>query len=324
MIGTGWHDNANELQKLLYFHNDYNALEAIDIIKQNNKKKLITYIKERENVDIDPNSIFCIQIKRMHEYKRQQMNALYVIYKYLEIKNGNIPVRPITCIFGGKAAPAYTTAKNVIHLLKCLQDLIENDPVVSKHLKVVMVTNYNVSYAEKLIPACEVSEQISLASKEASGTGNMKFMLNGAITLGTIDGANVEIREQVGDENIFTFGESSNQVINHYNNHDYVAKHYYEKANIKRLVDFITDPSLVKYGDLKALTDLQNELINKDWFMTFLDLEAYINTKEYVFSRYEDRLSWRKMMCVNIAKAGFFSSDRTILDYNKEIWNLDE
>jgi starch phosphorylase len=252
------------------------------------------------------------------------MNALYVIYKYLEIKNGNIPVRPITIIFGGKAAPAYTTAKNIIHLIKCLQSLIENDPEVSKHLKVIMVTNYNVSYAEKLIPACDISEQISLASKEASGTGNMKFMLNGAVTLGTIDGANVEIREQVGNENIFTFGESSDQVINHYNNHDYVAKHYYERPNIKRLVDFIDNPEVVKYGDIKCLQDLKNELINKDWFMTLLDLESYINTKEHAFSRFEDRLSWRKMMLVNIAKAGFFSSDRTISEYNKDIWHLDK
>ena len=323
MIGTGWQDNESELQKLLYFHNDYKALEAIDLIKQNNKQKLIEYIKVKENVDLDPNSIFCIQIKRMHEYKSQQMNALYIIYKYLEIKNGNIPARPITCIFGGKAAPAYITAKNIIHLLKCLQELIANDPVVSKHLKVVMVTNYNVSYAEKLIPACELSEQISLASKEASGTGNMKFMLNGAITLGTIDGANVEIKQQVGHENIFTFGESSNQVINRYANHDYVARHFYEKPSIKRLVDFITDSSLAKYGDINALTDLQNELINKDWFMTLLDLEAYISTKEYAFYRYEDRLAWRKMMLVNIAKAGFFSSDRTIAEYNHDIWHLD-
>lgn len=323
MIGTGWRTNAWDLQKLLYFHNDYNALEAIDLIKQKKKASLIKYIKERENVDIDPNSIFCIQIKRLHEYKRQQMNALYVIYKYLEIKNGNIPVRPITIIFGGKAAPAYTTAKNIIHLIKCLQSLIENDPEVSKHLKVIMVTNYNVSYAEKLIPACDISEQISLASKEASGTGNMKFMLNGAVTLGTIDGANVEIREQVGNENIFTFGESSDQVINHYNNHDYVAKHYYERPNIKRLVDFIDNPEVVKYGDIKCLQDLKNELINKDWFMTLLDLESYINTKEHAFSRFEDRLSWRKMMLVNIAKAGFFSSDRTISEYNKDIWHLD-
>lgn len=324
MIGTGWRTNAWDLQKLLYFHNDYNALEAIDLIKQKKKASLIKYIKERENVDIDPNSIFCIQIKRLHEYKRQQMNALYVIYKYLEIKNGNIPVRPITIIFGGKAAPAYTTAKNIIHLIKCLQSLIENDPEVSKHLKVIMVTNYNVSYAEKLIPACDISEQISLASKEASGTGNMKFMLNGAVTLGTIDGANVEIREQVGNENIFTFGESSDQVINHYNNHDYVAKHYYERPNIKRLVDFIDNPEVVKYGDIKCLQDLKNELINKDWFMTLLDLESYINTKEHAFSRFEDRLSWRKMMLVNIAKAGFFSSDRTISEYNKDIWHLDK
>lgn len=323
MIGTGWRTNAWDLQKLLYFHNDYNALEAIDLIKQKKKASLIKYIKERENVDIDPNSIFCIQIKRLHEYKRQQMNALYVIYKYLEIKNGNIPVRPITIIFGGKAAPAYTTAKNIIHLIKCLQSLIENDPEVSKHLKVIMVTNYNVSYAEKLIPACDISEQISLASKEASGTGNMKFMLNGAVTLGTIDGANVEIREQVGNENIFTFGESSDQVINHYNNHDYVAKHYYERPNIKRLVDFIDNPEVVKYGDIKCLQDLKNELINKDWFMTLLDLESYINTKEHAFNRFEDRLSWRKMMLVNIAKAGFFSSDRTISEYNKDIWHLD-
>ena len=322
MIGDSWKKNAFDLEKLLYFYNDEGALNAIEQIKLNNKVKLANYIKEHENVDIDPNSVFLIQIKRLHEYKRQQMNALYVIHKYLDIKAGNIPQRPITCIFGAKAAPAYTMAKNIIHLLLCLQDLIKNDPIVSKHLKLVMVTNYNVTYAEKLIPACDISEQISLASKEASGTGNMKFMLNGAVTLGTEDGANVEIHQLVGDDNIFIFGQSSDEIIEHYNKHDYISRHYYEKDEIKKLVDFIVSDDVSKYGDINLLNDLRNELINKDWFMTLLDLQDYINTKEYALKVYEDRERWKRMVLVNIAKAGYFSSDRTIAEYNHDIWKL--
>lgn len=321
-IGTGWHKDAGQLEKLLYFYNDDRVLESLRSIKHDDKKTLAAYIKEHEGIEIDPHSVFCIQIKRMHEYKRQQMNALYVIYKYLDIKAGNIPKRPITCIFGGKAAPAYTVAKNIIHLLLCMQELIKNDPEVSPYLKVVMVTNYNVSYAQMLIPACDISEQISLASKEASGTGNMKFMLNGAVTLGTEDGANVEIHQLVGDENIFIFGEGSDEVIEHYAKSDYSASEYYKKPAIKPLIDFITDETLIQYGDKEALTALKNELINKDWFMTLLDLESYIETKEKAIAAYEDRRKWQQMALVNIAKAGFFSSDRTIAQYNKDIWKL--
>lgn len=321
-LGTDWHNDASLLEKLLYFYHDDRVLDALREIKHQDKERLAAYIREHEGIKINPDSVFCIQIKRMHEYKRQQMNALYVIYKYLDIKAGNLPKRPITCIFGGKAAPAYKTAKDIIHLLRSMQELIENDPEVSPYLKVVMVTNYNVGYAQKLIPACDISEQISLASKEASGTGNMKFMLNGAVTLGTDDGANVEIHELVGDENIFIFGKSSDQVIRHYEQKDYIAKDYYKKPQIKPLIDFITDKNLVKYGDIEALTDLQNELINKDWFMTLPDLEDYIKTKERAIEAYEDRRKWQQMALVNIAKAGFFSSDRTIAQYNKDIWKL--
>lgn len=322
MIGETWKDNAHNLERLLYFYNDQGVLDALEKIKYNNKVKLAKHIQEKENVVIDPNSVFLIQIKRLHEYKRQQMNALYVIHKYLEIKAGILPKRPITCIFGAKAAPAYTMAKNIIHLLLCLQELIKNDPEVSQYLKLVMVTNYNVTYAEKLIPACDISEQISLASKEASGTGNMKFMLNGAITLGTEDGANVEIHQLVGDDNIFIFGKSSDEIIAHYNNHDYIARHYYEDESIKKLVDFIVSPEVIRYGDEKSLNDLRNELINKDWFMTLIDLKDYISTKDFALKLYEDRQTWKKMMLVNIARAGYFSSDRTIAEYNKDIWKL--
>lgn len=322
MIGDSWTLDALQLQKLLYFYNDAGALDAIEKIKQHNKTKLKEYIKKHENIDIDDNSIYCVQIKRFHEYKRQQMNALYIIYKYLQIKNGILPDRPITIIIGGKAAPAYKMAKNVIHLLKCLQELIINDPVVSKYLKLVLVTNYNITYAEKIIPACDISEQISLASKEASGTSNMKFMLNGAVTLCTYDGANVEIEDLVGVENIFTFGISSEEVIKHYENHDYHSIDFYNKETIKYLVDFIVDESLLKIGDKDMLSELRNELINKDWFMTLIDLEAYIETKDYALKLYEDREKWKKMALVNIAKAGYFSSDRTIEQYNKDIWRL--
>lgn len=321
-IGDDWKNDATELKKLEKLLDDKLSLKALQDIKDENKKALSAYIKKMEGIEIDPDSIYCIQTKRIHEYKRQQMNALYIIQKYMDIKKGKLPQRPITCIFGGKAAPAYTIAKYIIHLILCLQRLIDEDMTVSKYLKVVMVQNYNVSYAEKLIPACDISEQISLASKEASGTGNMKFMLNGAITLGTSDGANVEINELVGDDNIFIFGEKSDTVISHYNNSDYIAKKYYKKPAIKPLVDFITSEELLKYGDKKALTTLRDELINKDWFMSLLDIESYIKVKNEAINAYEDRSKWQMMSLINIANAGFFSSDRTIQQYNEDIWRL--
>ncbi len=322
-IGNGFVKDADKLEKLLEYRDDHQLLEAIDRIKHDNKVALSDYLKKHEGVDTDPESIFDIQIKRLHEYKRQQMNALYIIHKYLEIKRGRLPQRPITFIFGAKAAPAYIIAQDIIHLILCLSELVNNDPEVSRYMKVVMVENYNVSYAEKLIPACDISEQISLASKEASGTGNMKFMLNGAVTLGTSDGANVEIHELVGDENIYIFGEKSEAVIAHYEKSDYVSKDYYKKSPvIREAVDFIVGKKLLAIGDKKNLTRLYDELLGKDWFMTLLDLEDYIKVKDQAFADYEDRASWRKKMLVNIAKAGFFSSDRTIRQYNEEIWKL--
>ncbi len=289
----------------------------------NRKKELAAYVREAEGVTLNPDSVFDIQIKRMHEYKRQQMNALYIIHKYLEIKAGKKPVRPLTFIFGAKAAPAYIIAQDIIHLILVLQEIINKDPDVSPYMTVLMVENYNVSYAEKLIPACDVSEQISLASKEASGTGNMKFMLNGAVTLGTSDGANVEIHELVGDDNIYIFGEKSETVIKHYEKADYVSKDYYKKSPvIKEAVDFIVGKEALKVGHKKNLERLYKELLNKDWFMTLLDLEDYIAAKDKMFADYEDRQKWKKMMLVNIAKAGFFSSDRTIAEYNRDIWHL--
>lgn len=322
LIGDGYKKDATKLESLLKYTDDKEVLRKLDIIKTNNKIKLKKYLKETQDIEIDENSIYDIQIKRLHEYKRQQMNVLYIIYKYLEIKKGNLPERPITVIFGAKAAPAYVIAKDIIHAILCLQEIIEKDEEVNKHLKVVMIENYNVTKAEKLIPACDISEQISLASKEASGTGNMKFMLNGALTLGTEDGANVEIHELVGDENIYIFGASSKEVIEHYKNRDYISKEYYEKENIKELVDFLISDKMIKVGDKENLNRLYNELINKDWFMTLLDLEDYIETKEKAFKDYEDRETWNKKVLVNIAKAGYFSSDRTIEQYNKEIWKL--
>ena len=274
-------------------------------------------------MSIDPESIFDIQIKRLHEYKRQQMNALYIIHKYLEIRRGKKPSTPITCIFGAKAAPAYVIAQDIIHLILVLQEIINNDPLVSPYLKVVMVENYNVSYAEKLIPACDISEQISLASKEASGTGNMKFMANGAVTLGTADGANVEIHELVGDDNIYIFGKDSETVIEHYEKADYVSRDYYEKSPvIKEAVDFIVGKEALACGHKKNLERLYKELLNKDWFMTLLDLEEYIAVKDRMLEDYRDRAKWKRMMLTNIAKAGYFSSDRTIREYNEEIWKL--
>ena len=324
-IGSGYKKNAFELEKLLEHKGDAAFLARMQAIKDDKKKALAAYLKEKEGVEVDPTSIFDIQIKRLHEYKRQQMNALYIIHKYLEIKGGKKPARPMTFIFGAKAAPAYIIAQDIIHLLLCLQEIVANDPEVSPYMKVVMVENYNVSYAEKLVPAADISEQISLASKEASGTGNMKLMLNGAVTLGTSDGANVEIHELVGDDNIYIFGEKSDAVIKHYEKADYVSKDFYEKNPvIKEAVDFIISDEVVKVGDKKNLERLYKELINKDWFMTLLDLEDYIKVKDQMFADYEDRAKWQSMMLVNIAKAGFFSSDRTIEEYDRDIWHLRE
>lgn len=322
-IGDGFKKDADKLEKLLEFKNNQSVLDRIAEIKMNRKKDLAVYVKEAEGVTLNPDSIFDIQVKRLHEYKRQQMNALYIIHKYLEIKGGKKPARPITFIFGAKAAPAYVIAQDIIHLILVLQEIVNNDPEVSPYMTVLMVENYNVSYAEKLIPACDVSEQISLASKEASGTGNMKFMLNGAVTLGTSDGANVEIHELVGDDNIYIFGEKSETVIKHYEKADYVSRDYYKKSPvIKEAVDFIISRQALKAGHKENLERLYNELLNKDWFMTLLDLEDYIAVKDRMFADYEDRQKWKEMMLVNIAKAGFFSSDRTISEYNRDIWKL--
>ena len=322
-IGSGFKKDADELEKLLEYGSDADFLNRMEAIKKEKKQALAAFIKEKEGVDIDPGSVFDIQAKRLHEYKRQQMNALYIIHKYLEIKKGKKPSTPVTYIFGAKAAPAYIIAQDIIHLLLVLQDIVNNDPEASKYMKIVMVENYNVSYAEKLIPACDISEQISLASKEASGTGNMKFMLNGAVTLGTADGANVEIHDLVGDDNIYIFGRDSETVIDHYEKADYVSKDYYEKSPvIKEAVDFIIGKQAMKSGHKENLERLYKELLNKDWFMTLLDLEDYIAVKDKMLEDYRDREKWKKMMLVNIAKAGFFSSDRTIREYNRDIWKL--
>ena len=324
-IGNEWREDESKLETLLSHYDDEEFLSKAEQIKYNNKVRFAKMIKKTQNIDIDPNSIVDIQVKRMHEYKRQQMNALWLIHKYLSIKNGEKPARPLTVVFGGKAAPAYYQAKCVIHLILCLQELINNDPEVSKYLKVVMIENYNVSKSEIAIPAADISEQISLASKEASGTGNMKFMLNGALTLGTLDGANVEIKDLVGEENIYTFGKLSDDVIALYNTSSYHASEYYNgSALIKEAVDFITSKEILKLGDKKMLTDLQDNLINKDWFMTLLDLEDYCRVKEAMLQDYENRDWWKRKSLVNIAKAGFFSSDRTIRDYNKDIWHLNK
>lgn len=322
-IGNGFKKDAEELQKLGEFLNDEESLNQLLAIKKEAKIQLKNFILENVGEEINENSIFDIQIKRLHEYKRQQMNALYIIHKYMEIKNGNKPSTPITFIFGAKAAPAYIIAKDIIHLILCLQELVNKDPEVSPYMKIVMVENYNVSAAEKLIPACDVSEQISLASKEASGTGNMKFMLNGAVTLGTLDGANVEIAELVGEDNIYVFGESSEQVIKHYEKADYCSKDFYEKdAHIKEMVDFIISDEITKIGDSEKLTRLHKEIVGKDWFMTLLDINDYIKVKEQVFADYEHRITWAKKMLINISKAGFFSADRTIAQYENDIWHL--
>lgn len=323
LIGPGFHKDAQELEKLLKYQDDKEVLANMREIKSEAKQELKRYLKASQGIEINENSIFDIQIKRLHEYKRQQMNALYAIYKYLDIKKGNKPARPITMIFGAKAAPAYTIAKDIIHLILCLQELISQDPDVSPWLQVVIVENYNVSLAEKLIPACDISEQISLASKEASGTGNMKFMLNGAVTLGTEDGANVEIHELVGDDNIYIFGKKSQDVIRLYENQEYCSREIYESDPvIEELVDFIISKKMIQVGDPVNLGRLYKELISKDWFMTLLDLKEYISVKESIFADYEDVDSWSGKSLVNIAKAGYFSSDRTIGEYNEDIWHL--
>ena len=323
LIGEGYKKDAAELEKLLAFKDDEKVLDRLVEIKHANKEALCKYLEETQGVKVSPDTIFDIQIKRLHEYKRQQLNALYIIDKYLEIKAGKIPAAPVTAIFGAKAAPAYVIAKDIIHLILCLQEIINNDPEVNPYLKVVMVENYNVTKAEKLIPACDISEQISLASKEASGTGNMKFMLNGAVTLGTEDGANVEIHELVGNDNIFVFGASSDEVIEHYAKADYVARDFYEKnPAIKAAIDFITSEEVLKVGEKENLERLQHEIISKDWFMTLLDFDSYKEKKEEALRAYVDQKTWAKKALVNIAKAGYFSSDRTIEEYNRDIWHL--
>ena len=323
LIGEGYKKDAAELEKLLAFKDDEKVLDRLVEIKHANKEALCKYLEETQGVKVSPDTIFDIQIKRLHEYKRQQLNALYIIDKYLEIKAGKIPAAPVTAIFGAKAAPAYVIAKDIIHLILCLQEIINNDPEVSPYLKVVMVENYNVTKAEKLIPACDISEQISLASKEASGTGNMKFMLNGAVTLGTEDGANVEIHELVGNDNIFVFGASSDEVIEHYAKADYVARDFYEKnPAIKAAIDFITSEEVLKVGEKENLERLQHEIISKDWFMTLLDFDSYKEKKEEALRAYADQKTWAKKALVNISKAGYFSSDRTIEEYNRDIWHL--
>ena len=324
LIGDGWKKDANELEKLGNFINDDAVLTKLVDIKNAKKTELASYLKKTQNLDVPDNSIFDIQVKRLHEYKRQQLNVLYIIRKYFEIKAGKKPSTPITCFFGAKAAPAYIIAKDIIHAILCLQQIINNDPEVSPYLKVFMVENYNVTLAEKLFPAANISEQISLASKEASGTGNMKFMLNGAITLGTSDGANVEIAELVGDENIYVFGEDSQTVIDRYERGDYCSKDYYDKdADLKKAVDFLVSDEMMNVGSKENLERLYNELLNKDWFMTFPDFEDYCKTKEKAYADYEVKKAWAKKMLVNISKAGFFSSDRTIKQYNDEIWHLE-
>ena len=323
LIGGEYLEDATKLEKLLDYKDDETVLKKLRQIKMHSKEELRDYLKMTQNVEIDPNAVFDIQVKRLHEYKRQQMNALYAIYKYKEIKKGNLPKRPLTMIFGAKAAPAYTIAKDIIHLILCLQELIEKDPDVNKYMKIVMVENYNVTKAEKLIPACDISEQISLASKEASGTGNMKFMLNGAVTLGTEDGANVEIHQLVGDENIYIFGKRSEDVIRLYEEGTYSAETLYQEDKlIRELVDFIKGEELEAIGDMENLERLYKEIRSKDWFMALLDVKEYIQTKEKMLADYEDEEAWSRKALVNIAKAGYFSADRTIAEYNRDIWKL--
>ena len=322
LIGEDYKKDSTKLNELLNYIDDPKVLKNLSEIKRQKKIDFKNYLYEKQNILIDENSIYDIQIKRLHEYKRQQMNALYIIYKYMQIKQGIIPAHPITFIFGAKAAPAYTIAKDIIHLILCLQTVINNDPIANKYIKVVMVENYNVSWAEKIIPSCDISEQISLASKEASGTGNMKFMLNGGITLGTMDGANVEISELVGEDNIYIFGKDSETVIDLYAKGAYCSRNFYNEDNIKLLVDYIISDDLLEIGNRVCLERLHNELINKDWFMTLLDLNDYISVKDKLLNDYNDQDLWEKMSLVNIAKAGFFSSDRTMAEYNNDIWKI--
>lgn len=324
LIGDGYKKDADELEKLLQFVDDDAVLNKILEIKKEEKVNLKGFLKANTGEEVDENSIFDIQVKRLHEYKRQQLNVLYIIHKYLEIKEGKKPATPITFIFGAKAAPAYIIAKDIIHTILCLQELINKDPEVSPYMKVVMVENYNVTAGEKLFPACDVSEQISLASKEASGTGNMKFMLNGAVTLGTMDGANVEIADLVGEDNIYIFGEKSETVIKLYETAEYCSFDYIKKdKDIAKLINFILSPEMIEIGHYDNLARLHKELVTKDWFMTLLDIKDYIKVKDQAFTDYADRKAWAKKMLVNIAKAGYFSSDRTIAQYNEEIWKLD-
>ncbi len=320
-IGPEWKRDAAQLEGLLVHKDDNAFLEKLLAVKEKNKSTLAHWLEER-GTSIDPHSVLDVQIKRLHQYKRQQMNALYAIWKYLQIKGGHTPPRPVTMVFGAKAAPAYTLAKDTIHLLLCLSKLIEQDAQVSPWLKLVMVENYNVSAAERLVPACDISEQISLASKEASGTGNMKLMANGAVTLGTLDGANVEIARLVGEENIYLFGRSADEVISLYQNGAYHSSDYWQKPELDRLVDFILSPELLALGDAGSLSRLYKDFIAKDYFMALLDLEEYIAVKERCLADYEDRAAWSRRMLVNIARSGFFSSDRTIAEYNRDIWHL--
>ena len=321
-IGGGWRKDPRQLEDLLNFGDDPAVLERLLAIKQDNKNQLCRLLWAEQSIALDPQSIFDIQIKRLHEYKRQQMNALYIIRKYLDIKAGRLPQRPVSVLFGAKAAPAYTMAKHIIHLILCLQQLIERDPQVRPWLRVAMVENYNVTWAERLIPACDISEQISLASKEASGTGNMKFMANGAVTLGTMDGANVEIAQLVGPENIYTFGVQSGQVIQMYDEGSYRPLDLYHRPSIEELVDFLVSPELLSIGDPACLSALWNDMKCKDWFMALLDTEDYIAARDQCVGDYGDRQGWAKKMLVNIARSGYFSSDRTIQEYNQDIWRL--
>ncbi|MCI8422990.1 MAG: glycogen/starch/alpha-glucan phosphorylase [Lawsonibacter sp.] len=328
-IGPKWRQDPDQLEKLLDYQTDGVVLDRLLAVKQNSKDLLCRLLWAKQHIELDPQSVFDIQVKRLHEYKRQQMNALYVIHKYLEIQAGHIPERPVTVLFGAKAAPAYVMAKHIIHLILCLHELIERSPQVRPWLRVAMVENYNVTWAERLIPACDISEQISLASKEASGTGNMKFMANGAVTLGTLDGANVEIAQLVGQDNIYTFGAHSDDVIRLYKGNrpdgrGYDPLQYYHSPSVERLVDFLVSPEMLAIGDPACLSALWRDMKNKDWFMALLDVEAYIAAKDQAVHDYGDRRSWAKKMLVNIAKAGYFSSDRTIRQYNQDIWHLSE
>ena len=324
-IGEGWKTDARQLEQLIPYAEDETFLQCILNRKNTKKHKFSAWLEQYQGDKVDPESVYDVQIKRLHEYKRQQLNLLWAIDRYLHIKDGYRPRRPVTVFFGAKAAPAYVIAKDIIHAILAFSSIVNNDPEVSPYLKVVMLRNYNVSMAEKLIPASDISEQISLASKEASGTGNMKFMLNGAVTLGTMDGANVEIAELVGEDNIFTFGQSSEEVIEHYKNADYVAKNWYKKdKRLAAAVDFLVSEEMLEAGDRKLLKQLYDELLGKDWFMTFPDFESYCKTKDKALAAYEDRMDWAKKMAVNIAKAGYFSSDRTIDQYNNDIWHLEK